>query len=77
MKSNGKPSGGSLASGSEDAYANYLIDFIKAYTEKFGIEIYAISPSNDLTAVERDGTVELELYKSGKLLPEESSPGFR
>lgn len=47
MKSNGKPSGGSLASGSEDVYANYLIDFIKAYTEKFGIEIYAISPSNE------------------------------
>lgn len=47
MKSNGKPSGGSLASGAEDAYANYLIDFIKAYTEKFGIEIYAISPSNE------------------------------
>ena len=45
MKSNGKPSGGSLKSGSEDAFADYLIDFIKAYTEKFGIKIYAISPS--------------------------------
>ena len=47
MKSNGKPSGGSLKSGSEDAFADYLIDFIKVYQEKFGIKIYAISPSNE------------------------------
>ena len=47
MKSNGKPSGGSLKSGSEDEYADYLIDFTKTYQEKFGIDIYAISPSNE------------------------------
>lgn len=47
MKTNGKPSGGSLKEDSYAEFAEYLRDFIKEHTEKFGMDIYAISPSNE------------------------------
>lgn len=47
MKSNGSSSGGSLKEGCEQEYADYLLDFINEYEKKFGIKVYAISPSNE------------------------------
>lgn len=46
MKSNGKVSHGFLKPEYYQAYADYLVNFCKAYEES-GLKIYAISPSNE------------------------------
>lgn len=46
MKSNGKVSHGFLKPECYQAYADYLVNFCKAY-EDAGLKIYAISPSNE------------------------------
>lgn len=46
MKSNGKASHGFLKPEYYQNYANYLVNFCKAY-EEAGMKIYAISPSNE------------------------------
>ncbi len=46
MKSNKKNSGGHLRKDYYQAYADYLVDFYKAY-QSVGLEPYAISPSNE------------------------------
>ncbi|WP_455593219.1 glycoside hydrolase [Bacteroides sp.] len=46
MKSNGKDSHGFLKPEYYQAYADYLVNFCKAYQEN-GLHIYAISPSNE------------------------------
>lgn len=46
MKSNGKVSHGFLKPEYYQAYANYLVNFCKAY-EEAGLKLYAISPSNE------------------------------
>ena len=40
-------SGGSLKAIHYEDYANYLIDFVKEYEKKFGINIYGLSPTNE------------------------------
>lgn len=40
-------SGSSVNAAKFQEIANYLVDFIKAYTEKFDLDIYAISPTNE------------------------------
>lgn len=47
MKSNGSSSGGSLKEGSEQEFADYIVDFIDTYEEHFGIKVYAVSPANE------------------------------
>lgn len=46
-KSNNKLNGGSLKSEYYDEYAQYLLDFVDAYEQKFGIDIYALSGWNE------------------------------
>ena len=47
MKTTGSAQGGELVEGKEAQFANYLVQFIKEYEKRFGIKIYAISPSNE------------------------------
>lgn len=46
-KTNNSMSRGKLKPENYDNYANYLVDFMDAYEQKFGIDIYAVSPSNE------------------------------
>lgn len=46
-KSNNRLNGGSLKPEYYDEYAQYLLDFVDAYEQKFGIDIYALSGWNE------------------------------
>lgn len=47
MKTNGSSSGGAILDSKKQDFANYLIDFVRAYEAKFGTRPYAISPTNE------------------------------
>lgn len=47
FKTNNNTAGGSLLPGSVNAYASYLVDYIKYFKQQTGYDLYAISPANE------------------------------